>query len=380
MEWLLEIGYAMGRFFLQPALYIFILINIFIGVLRVKKERREFSFKVHDIWYELRMSAFAGVGIGLLLSIATVGIGVVVSQDSLQVIAVLSAIGALLLPFGLLSAAYSIGVAIIVTGFSLYSNSDETSLAALAFLMSLLLFAEGHLIAKRAAYETTPRLQKGKRGLLVGSHESKRMWLVPLLVLVPSEGIGKLFSWWPVFTIGAETYSLFVIPFLLGFARRVIGSLPNIAITYTGHRVMGLSILVFVLALTSIWMPGIAIAAAGIAMLGRLMIAMQDRMHDQQQTPYFSVQKTGVMILDILPGSAAEELGLRPGEVITKVNGNYIEDVADFHRALRQKGAFCKLEVLDVQGEIRFAQRALYADDGDLGILFVRGDNREQAV
>ena len=43
-----------------------------------------------------------------------------------------------------------------------------------------------------------------------------------------------------------------------------------------------------------------------------------------------------------------------------------------FYEALQQNRAHCKLEVLDVNGQIRFVQRALYeGDHHELGILFV---------
>ena len=37
------------------------------------RERKDFSFKVYDIWFELRTSLFAGIGYGLVVSIITIG-------------------------------------------------------------------------------------------------------------------------------------------------------------------------------------------------------------------------------------------------------------------------------------------------------------------
>ena len=47
------------------------------------RERKDFSFKVYDIWFELRTSLFAGIGYGLVVSIITIGLGLVVSKASL---------------------------------------------------------------------------------------------------------------------------------------------------------------------------------------------------------------------------------------------------------------------------------------------------------
>ena len=40
-------------FFLHPAVYIFVISSIFVGYLRMLRERKDFSFKVYDIWFEL---------------------------------------------------------------------------------------------------------------------------------------------------------------------------------------------------------------------------------------------------------------------------------------------------------------------------------------
>lgn len=393
--WLLEGLKAIGRFFLHPAVYMFFISSFLVGYWRVRRERKEFSFKVYDILYETRTSLFTGVSIGLLLSLLTIGVGLVLSKASLTVIALWTVCFALLLQYRYLSAAYSVGIAIfffmfvpkLQTGMpfadKLLADTEGTSLTALAFLLSFLLFAEGFLITRRAVGGSTPRILKGKRGLTIGMHVCKRLWIVPLFVLVPGNGVKELFAWWPVISVDSHTFSLFLVPFGIGFSNKTKGMLPSKAIFYTGRRVTGLSLLVFVLALISLWLPSIAIAAAGIAMLGRFTITIRGRIEDEKEPPYFSVQKAGLMILDILPGSAAEEMDLQPGEIIAKVNGIAPETVRDFYTALQHQGAFCKMEVIDVNGELRLAQRAVYAGDHhELGILFVRqdGDRSTEAV
>ena len=49
------------------------------------RERKDFSFKVYDIWFELRTALF-GIGYGLVVSIITIGLGLVVSKASLWAI------------------------------------------------------------------------------------------------------------------------------------------------------------------------------------------------------------------------------------------------------------------------------------------------------
>jgi S1-C subfamily serine protease len=78
------------------------------------------------------------------------------------------------------------------------------------------------------------------------------------------------------------------------------------------------------------------------------------------------------MILGVLPDSPAEKMGLKVGELITKVNGTIVYNETLFYEGLVRNRAQCKLEVIDVNGQIRFVGRALYeGEHHELGVLFV---------
>jgi S1-C subfamily serine protease len=90
------------------------------------------------------------------------------------------------------------------------------------------------------------------------------------------------------------------------------------------------------------------------------------------------------MILDVIPDSPAHKLGLSTGEIIETCNNMPVCTKQDLYEALLKNRAYCKLEVLDVNGEIRLLQRALYdGDHHELGILFVEkraGKHTNEAV
>ncbi len=98
-------------------------------------------------------------------------------------------------------------------------------------------------------------------------------------------------------------------------------------------------------------------------------------LHDRGQHPYFSAQTEGCTVLGVLPNSPAEKMDIKIGETIVKVNGVKVNDETGFYHALQMNSAFCKLDVLNSDGEVRFAQGALY--DGNhhqLGVLLVKTD------
>lgn len=60
------------------------------------------------------------------------------------------------------------------------------------------------------------------------------------------------------------------------------------------------------------------------------------------------------------------------GEKITEVNGIAVRNRTELYEALNKNRAFCKLKVVDLQGEPRFEQTALYENESfELGLLLV---------
>ncbi|ENQ3078385.1 PDZ domain-containing protein [Bacillus cereus] len=385
--WLLEMMKAIVRFLTHPALYVFFVSSFFIGYLRVLRERKDFSFKVYDILYELRTSIFAGIGLGLILSLITVGTGLIVSQASVIIMAIWTVSFAMIAQYRYLSPAYTLGIAIaaavlsskIPFSFLQLQEGEESSVVSLAILLGLMLVVEGILISKNAANYSTPKLRKGKRGLNIGLHESNSLWLVPLFVLIPGDALTQFVSWWPVVSVGSQKFSLFLVPFLVGFTRTVKSFEPKGALLFTGRRVFGLAAVVLVLGIASYWWHILAIVAMGAAMLGRLTIAVQERLEDERRPAYFSSRDNGLVVLGTIPGTAGEELNLKPGEIIVKVNGIVPTTVDGFYNALqsRSTGAFCKMEVVDTNDELRLVQHAIYeGEHHELGIVFVEQERQ----
>lgn len=294
--WLFEILRAVGRFFLHPAVYVFLISSIFVGYLRILRERKDFSFKVYDIWFELRTTLFAGIGYGLIVSIITIGLGLVVSKASLWAILLWTLLFGLTAMYRYLSVAYTFGIAIALVllsskmpvSFLQLGEGEEGTIVSLAILLGVMLVVEGLLISKNAVRYSTPKINKGKRGLRIGLHESNRLWLVPVFILIPGDAVTGFISWWPVVSIGSTTYSLFLVPFLIGFMRKVRSYEPTEALLFTGRRVYGLAGLVLVLGIASYWWHVFAIIAMGVAMLGRFTISMQEKIADEKRPAYFA--------------------------------------------------------------------------------------------
>ncbi|MDX8360590.1 PDZ domain-containing protein [Cytobacillus sp. IB215316] len=388
-EWVLEFLKAIGRFFLHPLTYYFIAYTLLIGFIRVKKERRDFHVRIYDSFLELRSLFSVGLFAGAILSIVTIGVGIVLTLETLVIVAIITLILSFMITPRLLTPANVLGLTFFslillpkldLNDFAMLSFSSDqlwTSLSGLAILLALFMIMEGFLIWKKGGVGTSPYLKKSKRGLQVGAHKAQRIWMLPVLFLLPGEVITTQIPWWPVFSIGQTEYALCFVPFVIGFSMHIQGMHPSEMIQQTGKRVLLLSLIVATAAISSIWLPVFATIAVFIAILGREMIAIQQRLKDDSYPFYFSQRDHGLVVLAIISQSPAEKMAIQVGEMITKVNGVTVRSVEEFYEAIQKNSAFCKLEVIDVNGQVRFTQRALYdGEHHELGILFVQDDKK----
>jgi hypothetical protein len=383
-NWLLEALLAIGRFFVHPLVYFFLIYSLVLGFFRIKRERKSFHTRIHDIYEEARFTYSKGLLAGLFLSVITFAMGMMIPFGTVILLACVTLILSVTFQLRLLSPAYTMGLTIFAVFLVLQTNTFPflpdmagTSYSVLALLMGLLIVSEGVLAFRTAHFRTSPFLLKSSRGLPIGNHIANRTWMLPLFLLIPGGSLTSALPWWPVLTIGDEPFLFVFIPYIIGFHQRVQGSLPKESIMVTSKRVVWLGVIISVIAAGSVWYTPLAFAAALLAIIGREFLTVRQRMNDNSAAFYFSKRDHGLMVLGILPHSPAVKLELEVGEIIMKTNGASVKTVDEFYQALQINGAFCKMEVIGLNGEIRFVQGAVYkGEHHELGILFVQDEKK----
>lgn len=387
--WLVELLKGIGKVFLHPiGYYLFFLAGI-LGVMRVKRERKDFHIRAYDAYFELRQLMPLGLAAGLIFSLIVIGVGITVPFAAIVLIAGFTFLWSLTTKVRLMSPAYTVGATFFLLILAseknwpvpLFSDAfqaiNEKIYPSLAVILGLLFITEGFLIFKNGPHGTSPKMVKSKRGQRVGVHSVKRLWLLPVFLLIPGNALHLPFDWWPVFHLAGGNYSLILVPFAIGYQQQIQGILPKEGIQILGKRVMTLGIFITLLSLAGYWFPLAAIGVMALAIIGREVLSLMQRVNDEAHPFYFSKKNHGLMILGIIPESPASKMTLQVGELITKVNGVAVQDETMFYEALQKNRAHCKLEVLDTNGEIRLMQRALYeGDHHELGILFVQGEKK----
>lgn len=387
--WLTETLMAIAKIVINPLFYWSFILIVFTGLRRIKEERQNFGIKINDLFSEWSRTWIVSIGFGLMITAIMIGVGVVFTYETMLVLSIITIILSIHGKLTWLSASYTVGLTYIVMLFAPlllpYQNVisaehfEQVNFTAIALLVALFMIAESVLLRTMHGNESFVSIGKGPRGARVGQHYLRKLCVIPFFILIPSGLITPLAPFWPYISIGGETYSLLLLPFVFGFNHVVRSSLPQVGAKYLGKWIGLLSMLVLGVVVGSIYIPFLSALAILLAIIGREFILYKFRIHEKQARPYFTARETGLMVLTVIPGSRADRLGIVVGEVIAKVNGKTIRSASEFYYYLQESGAFFKLDVLDKYGEVRFIQSALYeGDHHELGIIFI--EEREPMI
>ncbi|TQR20253.1 PDZ domain-containing protein [Psychrobacillus vulpis] len=385
-EILIELAKGIGRFFLHPAVYITLLFSILIGYFRVKRERKHFRTRILWGWTESKR-LLEGYVWAIILSVISVGVGIVVPIPWLYIFSAWLILFILIFTYQLGSVIYAMALGSItlyvmyvydwsfdilpwkLTGLDIM----QEAVIPIAILAGLLVIAEGILIQKHGNSNASPKLVATSRGSEAIEYVTKRLWLLPVLLVIPGDVISTYIPYWPQFRLGESTFSLILFPFVIGFQQKSRRTLPVQFFQDYGKKVWLLGIVITIIAAVGYINPIISGIALVFGVLARLIISYILYKKEMSGTFAVSPQSDGVMIAGVLADSPAEKMGLLIGERIVKVNGQKVTDEQELYEAVQINAAHCRLEVLDINGELRLRQHILFRHDHyRLGLILVR--------
>lgn len=379
----LELLKGIGKLFLNPLVYITVVFAVVLGYVRVKRERRSFRTRILWGWTEVKRLVADTWLFALILSVISIAAGLTVTMDWIVAFSVASILLVVLYVYQLGSPIFAAALAILVMGlgysFSFigfdWNPADNWMVVAVSvgILIGAVVFVEGWMIRKEGAHSASPILEKSSRGMNAAVYLSKRLWMLPILVLVPGDVISTYAPYWPQIMIGQDAFGLVLLPVVIGFAQKARRTLPVYFYPEVGKAVMVVGVSVVVIALFGLWMPIFGVISLAVGVLSRLGVWLYFSMKERQGSYAVSPHNLGVMIAGVLPDSPADKMGLVIGECIRKVNGLAVTNERDLYEAIQINAAHCRLEVLDHQGEVRLRQHVIYRHDHHrLGLLVVR--------
>ncbi|QQE74070.1 PDZ domain-containing protein [Brevibacillus composti] len=377
-----------GRFFLNPVFYLFLLFIYLHYRRQMLLERQLFAVRIqHPLEQTVRSLGMGIVG-GLLISVLAAALGIVIQLQDLWLLWGLAAILALI-RLRYLCFAYAAGLLTLFHAaakllpdlthtpgigslWSLFIQAKPLPLLGLVAVMHLI---EAFLVRWNRGRDASPMFVEGQRGRIVGAYLLHSFWVTPLALFVPVEAGafgGELYAGWPFFGTEAAAYGLLLLPSVTGFSALTQTEIPARKAGHISRQLTFYALLLLGLTALAVWWPPLILLAALFALIGHEGLFWLGEWQERQKAPAFIQSSRGVKVMAVLPGTPAEEMGVRIGEVIVRVNGQAVRNKEDLYPALQANPAFCKMEVLTLEGELKFVQCAVYAGNHhQLGIIVV---------
>ena len=384
---LLEVLTAASLFFLNPLLVATLIAAVFLGYTRVKRERRSFRVRLMPGFTELKRLVSESWPYAIILSILLSGIGLVVDSGWLVLFCIAAFVGLFSFYYKIMSPIYFAAVAYFTIFFmEMYAGNfvfrgwspTDVDLfgdlaITVAIIAGLLLVTEGFLIKRFGDRDTSPFLKKTKRGLHATVFKTKRLWLLPVLFLVPGELVSSYLPYWPQFTLGQSAFTFIPVPLIIGFSQVIRSSYPNIIFPKIGRGVIAIGSVVIALGISAIWLPILGVVAILVGVVGRVTFSIVISLRERSGAFIVAPKSTGVVIAGVLPDSPGDKMGLVSGECIRSVNGLEVTNEKELYDAIQINAAHCRLQVLGRDGEVRLMQQVIYRHDHHrLGILVIR--------
>lgn len=382
-----EILDTVGLFFINPAFLITLISAILVGYFRVKKERSSYRIRMLPGLSEFSLLLKESWLYAIILSILISGIGLVVESSWLLALSLVMTVSILTLNFKLTSPIYmsllAIGVVFLwqtvsepIELFGLSIKAFDplgTVLITITMITGLLVIVEGSLIRKYGHSNLTSYLIKTNRGLQAAVLKSKKLWLLPIVFVVPGDFLQEIFPYWPQITLGSTEFTFLIVPLIIGFSQVIRTRYPDELLPQMGRAIMVIGFVITAAGVAALWMPIVAWGGLLAGLVARIVLAIVTSIQERRKHYLLSPQSKGVVISGIVPDSPGEKMGLRVGEIIRTVNGKTVHTEKELYAAIQINAAHCRLQVIDRDGEVRLMQQVLYHHDHHrLGILVVR--------
>ena len=92
---------------------------------------------------------------------------------------------------------------------------------------------------------------------------------------------------------------------------------------------------------------------------------------DLKKEPKYVSDEEGIMILDIAPGSPAEEMGIKSGDKLIEINNKSIEKEEEIVTRIHEHSNFLWLKVKKASGEYKDLEYTKLNPQSRLGIVYV---------
>ncbi|MFC6180411.1 PDZ domain-containing protein [Lactiplantibacillus daowaiensis] len=375
-------------FLLQPLVWLGLIRSGLSARQRVNYERRHFRSAIEARYVEVRNFFKDGLLLGIGATLIGLLLGLTVSPVWVVIYEALACLSLLVVPFGLIPVTVlgfswliywafnprlsGVAAQLQTHGVTTTSLSSGLVLNGLVIL-AVVLLSTAWLLTRHNTQLNSPQIRPDQRGKRIVRYRWQQLLVVPMGVLVPGDWFQGMFSWWPVFQIGQQSYSILLLPLFVGVSAQVYKQLPQdawrrLALGYSA--LAGVSLLMAVVARFTTWGPQWLLGLLGLVMVATWLLLGQHRYHDAHQQFWYSDTDLGVRVIGLRPKTPADKLNLSIGDVILECNRQPVHTEAQFYAALLKSPTYVHLKVRNRQQELIITETAIYnGAPHELGIV-----------
>jgi len=262
----------------------------------------------------------------------------------------------------------------------------RVNVAAIMALVGILHLTESLLIRLSGAGCSTPLFVRNARNELVGGFGVQRFWPMPLIAVFlmsslagqPTEGWIATPEWWPLLGLRESAlantnffYVLFPVAAGLGYGDIAVTCSPRQRAQKTSLVLCVYSAVLILLALAASRLRVFEWVVALFAPLGHEVVARRGSKAELTGDAKFVRPEEGVMVLDVLPGSEAEQAGIRSGDVVLEINGRRVSSRDEMRVAIEETPSLLEMVVREegAPGRERLVKMGRVVDS--LGVISV---------
>lgn len=364
---------------------------------QVTIQRKCFHTRLLSAGKETGRSVIWGIAIGLIVSLLMLLSGARLDAGAVLWLWGFALLG-ILLRARFFCMAYAAGIIGVLNGLTIFlpefgewmasypitAPVTTVHVPSLLLLIAILHGFEALSMKIASLRSASPLYVRGKRGKTVGAFQLQRFFPIPVFLLVPAATVTGIDPGLPLLfglEAGAAGWSFLFVPLVIGYGERTETLTPAEKGSKLSLRLSLYGLAVLVLAFVAEWIPITTVFCALLAVALHEVVRYLGVHEERTNPPRYAADADGLKLLGTLPGSPAEEMGLKTGEVVVRVNGIRVHDRDRLHLALKENSAFCKLEVINLAGETKFVQRPIFAGDHHmLGLLPVPDPNSQLGI
>ncbi len=328
---------------------------------KIKKDL--FGVKSEPIWQNTLLATAHGIIGGLVGSFLMILVGISLSNIGIGFLWVLS-LSLMFIHPRFICFAYSGGIIALSSLILGWPNVDVPHLIG---LVAILHMVEGLLILIGGHLGAMPIYTKDRQGRVVGGFNLQKFWPIPivgmLLMQLPSNGLVQgtvsMPEWWPIIkpamsNLDNAFYLILPVVAALGYGDLAITSTPKEKSKKSAFFLTAYSFILLSLAVAASYYSVLAIAAALFSAFGHEWVIKIGRRMEMKGESIYVAPDEGIMILDVMRGTAASKISLMSGDIIKRINNMNVDSSYDLGLAMEHATVdIFEIECVTRQGKYR---------------------------